>query len=331
LKRLLLGLAGWAGGGVLAWLALRGVDWGTAKDGVVQVNWNIAIVAVAAVAFAHYLKACRSKLLLRGEKVSPGRLFLVRATGTGVNTISPLRGVGEAAEVALLSKGDGVPASKVVASLLLASLFDLVVTAGLLCLGLLALPQLAEYRPLVVALASGSLALLLAAPMLVRKLAALPGARRYRAIGETLAAIQTAQADWRIALAGLALTGAGWMFFGVAAWLIAQAMGVGLPLWMMIVLMVATMRFSGLIPAPPGIVGVYEFVTISALGFLGIDEPRAMAFALVSHALIYLPPLLITAGMLFAERAALLSAARSLASPLRRLRLRQPAPAQALD
>jgi len=54
-------------------------------------------------------------------------------------------------------------------------------------------------------------------------------------------------------------------------------------------LMVGVVNLAGLIPASPGMVGVFEFAVITVLGLVNVAEPAATAYALVIHLVIWLP------------------------------------------
>ncbi|MEE9286133.1 MAG: lysylphosphatidylglycerol synthase transmembrane domain-containing protein [Dehalococcoidia bacterium] len=317
MKKVVFSALGWAAGGVFGWMVLRSVDWGEAVEGMRRVDWGAAFMAVAAVAFAHYLKAHRWKLLLPGEKISAGRLFLVRNVGAGLHTVSPLRGVSEIAQITLLTQRDGVRTPKVLASFLVGHLLDLVVSANIVAVGLFMLPPLAPYRPLVMGIAGGSALAFVLSPILARRISGTGLVQRRRLARETLEAIQAAHASKRGLAASLALTALGWMYIGLAAWLVSEAMGIGLPFWTIAVLIVTIVRFSGLIPAPLAIVGVYEAVAVSALGVFGVAPSLALSFALVTHAIIYLPPVLIAALVLVVERSAWVKGLDAAMAPLR--------------
>ena len=80
------------------------------------------------------------------------------------------------------------------------------------------------------------------------------------------------------------------MLLGTAAWLVAQAIGIELPFWVMSILLVGMTLFSGAIPAAPSAIGTYEFVTVYILGLFSVEKSDAFSFALLVHALVMLPP-----------------------------------------
>ena len=104
---------------LLGWIALRSADWGSVQNAFGKVSWNVLLLAFSAVVFSIFLQAVRWKLLLPGESVSTTRFFLVRNAGQSINNLSPERGVlGEASELAMLTKSDNIAGSKVAASIL---------------------------------------------------------------------------------------------------------------------------------------------------------------------------------------------------------------------
>lgn len=319
MKRLLFGALGWAAGGALGWLVLRGINWGAAASAFDDLNWGIAVLAVAIATLANYLKSYRWKLLLPGEQVSTRRLFVVRTAGAGFSAVSPIRIVGESTQIALLHDRDGVPVPKILASMATSHLMDIIVTAVIMGLGLMTLPQLSGYWPLAFGVGAISIGSFVAGPRLVRLILRIPAVRRQGLVRETLFAIQETMSSRRLAASCFALTAAGWLLLGLAAWLVAQSMGIGLPVWTMTVVIVAIMRFAGMVPAPPGVVGVYEFIAVSALALFGVGQQAALGYALVIHALLYVPPILTAAAVALLERGTVAHMATALVPSVRRL------------
>jgi uncharacterized membrane protein YbhN (UPF0104 family) len=320
MKKALLATLEWVLGGALAWLVLGKVAWSEAVDGILLVHWDVAVLAVAAIFYSDYLKSYRWKLLLPGEQVSPSRLFLVRNAGSGISSVSPIRVMGEITQIAMLGQQDGIRAAKVTASIVLSGIFDLVVTLNILALGLFLLPPLADYRHLVIGFWATAAGLFVLTPLLVGRLGRCRPLRRSRFARETLEALSVVHSQKGVVLACLALTLGGWLFIGIAAWLIAEAMGIGLTIRTVTVLIVAVLRGAGFTPAPTGMVGVYEFVTVSTLALFTVDPAIAVSFALVTHAVIYLPRIVLEACVLLVDRAAFAHAITSVMEPLQQLR-----------
>ena len=134
-KRVAWAIGGLGVGGVLGWIALGGIMWGGVAEAVTGLDSRALLLALGAVLFAGMMEAYRWKLLLPSESVSTARLFLVRNTGNGLNNFSPVRVVAEVVQTAMLRYGDGVSTEKVVSSLVISRLFDLLVTVNLVGAG----------------------------------------------------------------------------------------------------------------------------------------------------------------------------------------------------
>ena len=302
MKKSLWALAGLLAVGALAWMAQRNAEWNETLALMQRLDWRVLVLAVGAAFVARLMDAIRWKLLLPKERISTTRLFLVWNTGQGINALSPFKALSEITETVMLRYGNGIRADKVVSSLLLTRMLDLMVTVSLVGVGLVILPQLAGFRPVVASLWAVVFAAFAATLLLSKWMQRVPRIMRITGLAQFIQSMHLASSRGRIMLACIALTGTAWMSIGVAAWLVAQAAGIDMPLWLVSIVIVAVTLFSSLTPAAPGAVGVYEFVTISTLGLFAIDPTVALTFALVIHAVLFLPPLLIGTVVLAVER-----------------------------
>lgn len=304
-KKALTGLwivAGIMLGVFLGWLVVRDVSWVNMQSALSRVSWDALIPAVSAVIVSLILQAIRWKLLLPGESVSTGRLFLVRNVGLSVNNLMVARGIlGEASELAMLTKSDKIAGSKVVASIYVTRALDFLVTSAFVLVGFVVIPQLSVFKPvmipMLVATASFSIILLAA-----KHISRFPLLKKIKAIESSLHAIaflRNRQANFWLSIS---LTISAWMLLGTAAWLVAQALGILLPFWMISILLVGVGLLSGFIPSGPSSLGVYEFATVHLLGLFAIDKSDALSFAVLIHALIVFPTLIIGIPMLSRER-----------------------------
>lgn len=209
MRKYLVCIAGWALGVTLGWLAISKIGWRAAAGSLGAVDWSIVVLAVGAVVYGGYLHAMRWKLLLPGEKVSAGRLFLIRSTGAGMNSLSPVRVLGEMTQLALLTRRDGIGRAKIIASLVVSGMMDALVTLAIVAAGLSFIPQIASYRPVVLGLFGAVAAGFLCLPLAARWLAFVPIVRRFRALHEAVEALQVACRRKRELAMGLALTAAG--------------------------------------------------------------------------------------------------------------------------
>ena len=282
-------------------MAQRNAEWNEALALMQRLDWRVLVLAVGAALAARLMDAIRWKLLLPKEHVSTARLFLVRNTGQGINVLSPLKALSEITETVMLRFGNDIHADKVVSSLLLTRMLDMLVTVSLVGVGLIILPQLAGFRPVVASLWAVVFAAFAAIILLSKWMQRVPRIMRITGLSQLIQSMHLASSRGRIMLVCVALTATAWMSIGVAAWLVAQAAGIDMPLWLISILIIAVTVLTSLTPAAPGAVGIYEFVTISTLGLFAIDPTVALTFALVIHAVLFLPPLLIGTAVLSVE------------------------------
>ncbi len=307
-----LALAGIAAGVVLAWFAVRDIRWGGLAESLARVSWSALVPALVTVLVATVLQAVRWKLLLPGEAISTARLFFVRNAGLSVNNLALARGVlGEASELAMLTRSDSIDGSKVVASIFLARALDFLVTSAFLLAGFLAIPQLAGFKP-VVAPVLALAALLLALVLFAGRVSRFPVLGRLKAVGTALRAVDALKARPARFWMSLSLTISASMLLGTAAWLVGQALGIRLPFWMMGILLVGINLMAGAIPSGPSGLGVYEFATMQVLGLFAVQKPDALAFGLVVHALVVLPSMAIGLPTLWHEQRAFKGLARQI-------------------
>lgn len=94
---------------------------------------------------------------------------------------------------------------------------------------------------------------------------------------------------------------AAWLFEGCVFWFAALAVpGLAEPLAGWLALPVGTL--ATLIPSTPGYVGTFDYFTVRAMTALGNGQVVATAYALLVHALLWLPPTLAGGAYLLATR-----------------------------
>lgn len=297
-------MLGLGAGGAMAWLTTRAFEWGALLDAFADVQWLFLLPAVGAVVLAGLFEALRWKVLLIGEPISLTRLFLMRNTANGINSLSPIRIFGDIAQSFILCSEGGLPVHKVVSAVVVSRAFDLIVTINLVAFGILLLPQLAGFRYVLApawALAWGvGIGILLLSASLGR----FPVLSRFQWLRSFSASIGAEVKMPGVMLATLVLTTLVWMSIGAAAWLVAGATGVDLHFWPVAVVIVAVTMFTGAIPQAPGGAGSYEFGAVSTLGLFAVEPAVAFTFAVLIHAIVFLPPIIIGLPFLFSERRA---------------------------
>jgi uncharacterized protein (TIRG00374 family) len=79
-----------------------------------------------------------------------------------------------------------------------------------------------------------------------------------------------------------------WMLEATVYWIVAFAFDLHTNFAAML-LVIGVVNLAGLIPASPGGFGIFEYVTIVALGAVGYDKTQITAFAVTAHLAIWLP------------------------------------------
>ena len=85
---------------------------------------------------------------------------------------------------------------------------------------------------------------------------------------------------------------------GVTAWIIALAIDVDISLTTATLLIMGTTFFATAVPSAPSAIGTWEFAVIYGLKFFGVEQEAGFGFAVIIHAVLFLPPMIIAAVFL---------------------------------
>ena len=292
-------------GGVLGWLVIKNAHWDELRDSLVSANIAFVAAAWLLVIVAAYLRGIRWKLLLFGENTGATRLFFIEQTGAALDTLSPVRVLDEVVQVGILALRDKVGLGKILATIALQRTFEFATTVVVLGAGALLLPQLRDFLPwitvgLVLGLA-GLIALFAIGPLLSR----IKVLSNLRIVSQFASAIILLRHHKRRSLAAFSLSVAQTALIGAVGWLIALATGLELSLPAMIVITLSVTFFSSTVPGLPMSIGTFEFAAVTILALWGIGRENAIAFSLLLHAVLFLPPILF--AVIFLPREGLLS------------------------
>jgi uncharacterized protein (TIRG00374 family) len=232
-------------------------------------------------------------------------LYQLVAIGYAGNNIYPFRS-GEVLRIALLHRSHRVPVARLTTTVLVERVFDGIVMLTFVLVPLLftentstEIRRVASFATPIFLLALAVFLLLALRPGILRRLVNLVAGLFPERLGEKLRAIGE---DVLVGLSGLRtprdLAGAvltsylSWMIEAVVYWIVALAIGmdVGYPIMLTVV---GIVNLAGLIPASPGQIGVFEFFASRVLMGVGIPESQAVAYALLTHLVIWLPPTLL--------------------------------------
>ena len=316
----------WAGLFVSAgftYLAIRGVDFALVRDALAASNYWWLVPALGTLALVVAVRALRWQLLFRRE-TRPSYPAAASALLVGIffNNILPVR-AGEAARIVVLNQQERTSRVEAVGTVVLERALDL------LCLLLLLftiapwLPPVSWLRPAAVLAVALAVGLVVVAWALARwgdrpLRAALRPLARFRLVSEgraeragaNLARGLAGLRDWRLLVTGLLLTTISWLCLGLSMWFVLRAFDLGLSPVAGLLIAIAV-NIAMILPSSPAAVGVFEASVLVALSAYGVPKEEALSYALVAHAVNFVPFIVVGALVLHAHTAAVRRAAAS--------------------
>ena len=278
---------------LVGYWVVRDIDWSSLAGQLHNFPVRYAVASLLLFTMAMALRAYRWQVLLLGENVPLHRLFLVQNAGIGLNSLSPVRLISEAAQFILLTLRYRVKREMVAATLGVERVLDFVIGALLLGGGFLFLPGLQVFALYVLGAGVLAVASLLAVPLFIW-LGARPGFTRMPLLASTSVSLrELVRARIKLTFSFL-LTLAYWLTLGLSAWVLAYGMGIEISILLATLMVIGTMTFVALVPSLPASVGTFEFAVYYLLTAFGVDPVEALGYALVIHALLFIPPIVIT-------------------------------------
>ena len=315
MRRKLLGVSkvvvGLGASGGLGWLAVRGLDWGIVLEELSGVSVSLLVLAVAVFMAASVLRAFRWQILFVNERISVRRLFIIQNAGIGLNNVMPVRVASEAAQLAILSIRDKIPGATALATLGMERVIDVIASTLILAVAFFLVPEMSNFKLYVWGAVGFTLALLALVKLvawgghrvsivrLVALLSAFLPVFLVAKLSAFLPAFVTAVGDLereRVRLAAsLSVSVLYWIMVGVTAWIIAAAVGLPISPMTATLVIMGTIFFATAVPAAPAAIGTYEFAVVYVLDYFGVEQSASFGFAVVTHAVFFLPPTIIAA------------------------------------
>ena len=292
-------------GGLLGWLVIKNAHWSELRDALFSANMTLIAVACVLITAAAYLRGVRWKLLLQNENTGATRLFLIEQTGTALDTLSPVRILDEVVQVGILALRDKLRLGTILATIALQRTFEFATTVLVLGAGALLLPQLRQFLPWIavgVVFGFASLVALFAVGPLLSRIRILSN---IQIVSQFASAVMLLRRQKSLALAAFLISFAQAGLLGVVGWLVVLATDLQVSLPAMIVITMSITFFSSTVPGLPMSIGTFEFAAVSILALWGIGREDAIAFAIMLHAVLFLPPILF--AIVFLPREGLLS------------------------
>ena len=298
--------------GVFVWLAVRTIDLELTWQALREAEAVWVVPSLALLALSAPLRALRWWAVF-----APGRRPPLKAAtkalliGLFFNSILPFR-AGEAARLVYLARRTGVSRAETLATIAVERVFDVLALVLILFVSLPFLPEVTWLQAAVwLALVLG-VGLGLAVGVLFvfgdRALRALLWPLRWlpflsverlewapRNLGSGLAALRSLE----VAGAGAVLTILSWLVLATSTWALMPAFDLDLGFEAASLVLVAV-GLAMIVPSPPAALGVFEGAVVVALVAFDVDASVALSYALVLHAVNFVPYL--AAGLLVLPR-----------------------------
>lgn len=299
----------------LAW-AMRGLDLHVVLDSLTQAHYVWVFLSVVCVVGVALTKAARWNTLytVSDSASSFWDVFGVLVITQMINVLIPIR-ISEVARLALM-KQSGQPAAITLSTIVIEKALDLV-AVGLIAVSLVVLAVaptwLQQWSTSVLLVGLTIVVGLVAVWMLrgwmelvvARVLAVggwLPHGWQQKLLRVTHTMLQGLHAltDLRSLLRVLLWTTMVWVLSTLAILALFAAFDLHVPAAAVVIMMLA-IGFSGVIPAPPGMVGVMQGIAVVVLGEYGVSQPVAMGFGIVLN-VVTVGPLIILGSLALWQR-----------------------------
>ena len=313
---------GVAASAFLGWLAVRGLDWGQVVDAFSRVSISMLVLATLVFMLANYLRAVRWRVLFVNGTVSTNRLFVVQNIGVGLNNVVPIRVASEAVQIAILTLRDSVRPSVALATVGMERVLDLIVSAVILGVALIVIPEMERFTLYIWAAIGIAVISVVVVRVLAWSSAGVEWVARISFLAEFLTAVKDLERERTRLAVSTGVTFVYWLLVGVTAWLIADSISLSISPVVATAVIMGTIYFATAVPAAPAAIGTFEFAVVYVLELFGVSRESGFGFAVITHAVFFLPPTIMAA--VFLPREGIVSIGR-LRSTLAGLKGRQEA------
>jgi glycosyltransferase 2 family protein len=304
-SRLLINLATVAVTIFFSYVALSGIKLAQVSHALASSDYLWLIPALVAFGLGNLARALRWRsLFARGRR--PGRSVVLNATMIGYfyNSILPAR-AGEAARVLVLSRRSPTAPVEILGTVVLERVYDVVTILVIFFVTEPWLPHVSWFGA--AALAAIVLAGLIAAAVTVlavygdrplrlllgplRRLPWFSAARFQKTIDELTHGLSGLR-HGTVALEAFMWSVTAWLLSALCAYFVSVSFHLHLS-FACGVLVVVAVGLSMILPSPPSAIGVFEGAALIALKAYGISHSQALPYALVLHAVNFVPFVLI--------------------------------------
>lgn len=294
----------------LAWLVVKGTNWGELGDLLYRFPLGHSLLALGIFLVGIVVRTWRWYILLIEERVPFVRLFIVQNAGIGLNNVSPVRFLSEPTQLLLLTQRGHMSAGYAVATLATEHLIDILVTTLLLTLGVLFMPELQGYSIQLVGAALLAAVSLLVFLIIIRGMESLPFFGKVPVLARAINSIHRLLSHpWQLFLSFIG-TIVHWGLVGISGWVIAQGLGIDVGVAVIVVLFMGSVFFVSAVPSLPGGAITFEAAVVYTLNLFAVGNEQALAFALLMHLILFAPSTIIALVALPREGIRVFSMAR---------------------
>jgi uncharacterized protein (TIRG00374 family) len=309
-SRLLLNVVTVAVTVVFSYIALSDIDFHEVWQALRSCDYWWLVPALIAFGLGDVARALRWRSLFApGRRPPAGVTLNATMIGYFYNNIMPAR-AGEVARVVVLTRRSSAPPVETVGTIVVERLYDLIAILAIFFVVQPWLPHVSWFRAaaiaaLVLALAVAAIVVVLVLygerPLrwLLRPLGRLSlfsGDRLERTLTELVHGLSGLR-NRRVAIEAFLWTVLAWMLTAVSAYFVSVAFHLQLPFACGVLVAVAV-GLSMILPSPPAALGVFEGAAILALKAYGLPKSTILPFALVLHAVNFVPFILVGAFLL---------------------------------
>ena len=293
-------------------LALQGARWQEVRETLQGWSLLALFVPVVLVLASSYLRALRWSFMWTTHRVSTVRLMLIENAALGLNNVSPVRIFDEGLELSILTLRDRLPGGVVLATIMMCRVQDLVFTLLFVTVAVAFLPELWQYSLVLaggIVFLMGWLLLLLLLNRIVHRF---PVLRRIPGVASFGKAVWDLWKQKRRLALTFSITCAYWLLLAPIGLLLARTAGIDIGFHLIMVAVLGGIFFATAVPGLPGALGTFEFAVVSLLELWDVPKAEAISFAIVLHAVLFLPITAFTIFVLPREGIASIGALRNI-------------------
>jgi glycosyltransferase 2 family protein len=288
-----------------SYIALSGIDFNEVWRALRSCDYWWLTPALIAFGLGDVARALRWRSLFApGRRPPLGTTLNATMIGYFYNNIMPAR-AGEAARVIVLTRRSSVPVVETVGTIVVERLYDVIAILAIFFVAQPWLPHVSWFKAAAIAAIVLALAIVAVVTVLVLygerplrfvlcplgRLPLFSGDRLEKTVTE-LAHGLSGLRNREVAVEAFLWTILAWMLTALCSYLVSVAFHLHLPFACGVLVAVAV-GLSMILPSPPAAIGVFEGAAILALKAYGLPKSTILPYALVLHAVNFVPFVLI--------------------------------------